>query len=99
MAGTGKAHLRDDVLLRVEDLVVDHLIQLAADEHAATQVRAIAYLKLQELGRLLQREIGRITVEARRAHYVFALVRIERFQKEPSRLPPTRPLPLFGPVS
>lgn len=76
----------------VDDVVLDGLIELAVNPEAATQVRAIAYLKVQELGRWLPYELGRTNDEARRAHYVFALARIERLRKEPGNPLPSKPL-------
>src|SRR6185437_13388364 len=75
----------------VDSVVLDHLMALAADDHAASQTRAIASLKLDELKTWLTAESA--TDESRRAQFFFAAQEIDRFEKNPETLHLTLPVP------
>ncbi|HLY62306.1 MAG TPA: zinc-dependent metalloprotease [Terriglobia bacterium] len=75
----------------VDNTVLFDLMSLAADESAAAQVRAVASLKLDELKGWLNGEAKNLKDESRRAQITFALVQIERFQKDPKQMNLTKP--------
>jgi hypothetical protein len=56
---------------------------LAANEHATTQVRAMALLKLTELKDWLTAQAPSTTDEQQRAHRLFAAAQIHKFEQEP----------------
>ncbi|HEV2314888.1 MAG TPA: zinc-dependent metalloprotease [Candidatus Acidoferrales bacterium] len=77
----------------VDSVVLNHLMALAADDHAATQTRAIASLKLDELKNWLAAQSKSTTNESRRAQFFFAAQEVERFEKNPAALHLTPPAP------
>jgi len=77
----------------VDSVVLDHLMALATNDHAATQTRAIASLKLDELKTWLAAQSKSVTDESRRAQFFFAAQEIERFEKNPAALHLTLPAP------
>jgi len=77
----------------VDSVVLDHLMALAADDHAAAQTRAIASLKLDELKSWLAAQLKSTANESRRAQLFFAAQEIERFEKNPAALHLTQPAP------
>ena len=75
----------------VDNVVLHHLMNLAANQEASNQVRALATLKLDELKQWLRsQEPGE---EKQRAHVVFALRQIERFQRNPKQRHLSAPVP------
>ena len=82
----------------VGNLVLHGLMKLASDEETATQVRSIAYLKLEELGGWLNEQVGATEDEEQRAHYTHGAARIRLFQKDPEKVKLAEPLtPPQGP--
>jgi hypothetical protein len=82
--------LAEEVGLVVDNAVLVQLLALAADEDAATQVRALAHLKLDQLrGWLRQTPAGN---NSRRAHFTYAAARIARFLEETKPAAPAKPL-------
>ncbi len=86
----------------VNNVVLYHLMSLAADERNAPQVRAIAFAKLDGLNRWLKGQINRkidslsFTEDAnQRAHFIYASGKIDLFQKDPTKI--TLPAPLYPP--
>ncbi|MHB8639344.1 MAG: zinc-dependent metalloprotease, partial [Candidatus Acidiferrales bacterium] len=77
----------------VDSVVLDHLMALAANDHAATQTRAIASLKLDELKTWMAAQAKSSANESRRAQFFFAVQEIKRFEKNPSALHLTLPTP------
>jgi len=77
----------------VDSVVLDHLMALAADDHAASQTRAIASLKLDELKTWLAAQSKSAADESRRAQFFFATQEIDRFEKNPATLHLTLPAP------
>jgi hypothetical protein len=78
------------------------MMSLVADENNASQVRALAFLKLDELKRWLKRQMNTVkdgehlvTDPDQRAHFLYAVGKIELFQKDPSKI--TLPVPLSSP--
>jgi hypothetical protein len=82
----------------VDNAVLYHLMALAANERARTQVRAIAHLQLEGLRRWLAAPPAAAGGEALRAHFAFAAAQIKKFQEDPKLIPLARPLePPDGP--
>ncbi|MHB8753772.1 MAG: zinc-dependent metalloprotease [Candidatus Acidiferrales bacterium] len=77
----------------VDSVVLDHLMALAANDHAAAQTRAIASLKLDELKTWMAAQVKSSANESRRAQFFFAMQEIKRFEKNPSALHLTLPTP------
>ena len=77
----------------INDVVLKRLFGLASNNEATTQVRAIAFLKIENLKKWLGNQTP--TDESQLAHFVFAKNLIEQFQKEPSKFeiadPPEAP--------
>jgi hypothetical protein len=84
----------------VDDVVLDNLITLAANEKAATEVSAMALLKLTDLRAWLTQQAGTARNTAghavddqQRAHMLFAAAQIHRFEQQPGdMLKPTKPV-------
>jgi len=76
----------------VNNLVLDHLMKLAANEEAATQARATVWLKLEELKNWMMDEIKQTADESTKAHYLFAAAQINRFQSNPKEMHFSAPL-------
>ena len=82
----------------VDNVVLHNLMSLSANEEAATQVRAIASLRLDELKTWLRKRVKKTKDESQRAHYYFAIAQISRFQEDPERMHLTKPVePPAGP--
>ena len=75
----------------VDDVVLDELMRLSADETASYAVRALAGLKLEELKTWTMEALSPKLDEATRAHLTYASTRIARFQKEPAAFLPREP--------
>ena len=76
----------------VNNLVLDHFIKLAANEEAATQARALAWLKLEELKNLMLDAVKQTADEGMKAHYLFAAAQITQFQNNPKEIHFSAPL-------
>jgi len=76
----------------VDSLVLYNLMALASDEGAADQVRAIAYLKLDELKDWLCEQVSSTECESQRAHYMYGASQIRLFQESPDKVKLTKPL-------
>jgi hypothetical protein len=85
----------------VDDVVLDDLITLATNQKAATEVRAMAFLKLTDLNAWLTHQTApvrnaaaaRMSDDQQRAHLLFAAAEIRRFEQQPSdMLKPTKPV-------
>jgi hypothetical protein len=75
----------------VNGVVLSHLMSLAADEHASTQVRAVALLKLDELKRWLGSQENLRKDVPTRAEFFFAKNQIDHFEKNPAEVHVTAP--------
>jgi hypothetical protein len=75
----------------VDQVALYDLISLAANDRAATQVRAIASLKLEDLKKWLAAQYPSVSDPGWRAHYFFALSLVKQFQEDPKELNLTRP--------
>ncbi|HTS12601.1 MAG TPA: zinc-dependent metalloprotease [Candidatus Limnocylindrales bacterium] len=77
----------------VDSVVLDHLMNLAADEHASAAVRAVAALKLDELRKWIATQAPLPKFQGMRAQFFFAQSEIEHFQKNPEEVHLTTPAP------
>ncbi len=77
----------------VNSVVLDHLMTLAADDHASAQVRGIVSLRLDELKKWIATQTPSIKDDAVRAQFFFAASQIERFQRNPAEVHLTTPVP------
>ena len=75
----------------VNAVVLSHLMSLAADEHASTQVRAVALLKLDELKKWLGAQENLLKDVPTRAEFFFAKNQIDHFEKNPAEVHVTAP--------
>lgn len=94
---TWKSRAASDKLAAVQrsiaDVALNDVMSLAANEHAATEVRAIALLKLTELKNWVTTQAPSAADEQQRAHLLFAAAQIRKFEQEPAQvLKPTDPL-------
>jgi hypothetical protein len=86
----------------VNNVVLYNMMSLAAGEDNASQVRALAFTKLVELKRWMEWQANSTINQKplladpdQRAHFVYAVGRIELFQKDPSKI--TLPVPMSAP--
>jgi hypothetical protein len=97
LAATWKAAAAEgyegEIQQTVNAVVLDHLIGLAADEQAASQTRAIASLKLDDLKNWMQTQLQSSSDESRRAEFFYAFHEIDSFQKNPAGIHLTHPMP------
>lgn len=77
----------------VNAVVLHHLMNLAADEHTPTQVRALAFLKLDQLNKWLVSQEKLLTDQPTRAELLFAEHQIDQFKKNPAQVRMTAPAP------
>ena len=75
----------------VNAVVLSHLMSLAADEHASSQVRAVALLKLDELKKWLASQENLLKDVPTRAAFFFAKNQIDHFEKNPAEAHVTAP--------
>jgi hypothetical protein len=68
----------------VNAVVLDRLMSLAADEHASSQVRAAALLKLDELKKWIASQETLLKDVEARSEFFFARNQIDRFEKNPA---------------
>ena len=68
----------------IDTVVLHHLMQLAQNPQASTQVRALAYVKIDDLRKWLLSRMTRDTAE--RAHFAYAAAQIKRFQVDPKQV-------------
>jgi len=73
-------------------LVLDHMIQLAANDGASKQARALATLKVGDIKQLMEAQLANTTDENWKAHYTFGLAQIRRFESNPEDVKITDPL-------
>ena len=76
----------------VDNLVLHHLMQLASDRSASTQARAIASLKIDELGKWIADQLEYTRDVQLEAHYAFALKQILFFSEHPDEFEHETPL-------
>jgi Met-zincin/Domain of unknown function (DUF5117) len=77
----------------VDSVVLEHFITLAASDRASAQVRGVALLKLDELGKWMATQAPAAQNPDMRAHFFFAKSQIDRFEKNfRDWLPPAPPI-------
>jgi len=82
----------------VDNVVLYRLKGLASNEEATASVRAIAYLKLDELKDWLGEQATKTEDEGQKAHYLYAVSQVKLFQESPDKMKLTAPLtPPQGP--
>jgi len=77
----------------VNGVVLDHLMMLAADQHASAEVRAIVLLKLDGLKKSLASREPVLRDAASRAEFFFARNQIDHFEKNPADVHSPLPAP------
>jgi Met-zincin/Domain of unknown function (DUF5117) len=95
LATTWKAHssagYAGAIQRTVNAVVLNRLMSLAADEHASSQVRAVALLKLDELKKWLASQENLMKDVETRAEFFFARNQIDHFEKNPAEVHGTAP--------
>jgi len=75
-----------------DNLVLNHLMQLASDLSAATQVRAIVMYKIDELSLWIEGQLEYIRDSQLEPHYSYALKQISYFKDHPDEFEHETPL-------
>ncbi len=93
-----KGNYYAEVQRTVDNVALYHLMTLAANDELPAGVRAVASMKLSELGDYL-RSIGeRIQEDEQKAHYLYGAAQITLFEENPEQVKLTKPLePPMGP--
>ncbi len=83
-----------------EKLAVQYILQLAGDADVMRQVSAVAWLKVNELEKRLQQQVGYTQDPSQLAHYTYLLEQIAQFKKRPAdyKMPPAPGLPDGSPI-
>ena len=89
-----KSGLESEIQRVVNNVLLEGLMRLAADEDASSGACATASLKLEELKGWLNQEIKSVKDENQRAHFFQAIRQITLFQKNPDLIKSVRPLPV-----
>jgi len=88
-----EAGLAGEVQRAVNSVALYHLMSLAANESASSQSRAAAGHKLNQLKTWISAQAGSTQMEeSRRAHFLFALAQIKKFEENPKEMSLPRPL-------
>lgn len=86
--------LEAEIQFLTENLVLRHLLQLAVNEQAHNQARAIARAKIEQLDSWLARTLAKADDESQKAHLANARAQIALFRQSPEKLqisPPMNP--------
>lgn len=83
--------LKAEVQRTVNDVVLMNLMHLASNENSGSQVRAIAFLKIQELKKWLSGQKNTSNID-QKAHFMKALRDIDEFENNPSKYKLEKPL-------
>ena len=67
-------------------------MKLAKDDRASSQVRAVAYHQIDELKTWIEKRLSATKSTDQKAHYVYALSLIQRFQENPETFQITEPM-------
>jgi hypothetical protein len=87
-----KSSVHAEIQRVVNSVFLYRLMGLAVEERTSSQVRAIAFLKLEELKEWLFGQIGKVSDKNQKAHFLYALAQINLFQKDPESFKLTMPL-------
>ncbi len=71
------------VQITVNDVFINELIRLAANKSASTQVKSVAFLKLNQLDSWIKERIKAAVNEDWKAHYMYAEERVRKFMEDP----------------
>jgi len=84
----------------VNNIVLNNLILLAANKNNASQVRAVANLKIRQLQSWLKEKILGEKNEALLAHWLYAIDQIQFYRDNPDRIeiPGSLPIPAGAPI-
>jgi len=74
----------------IDNVVLYRIMQLAANEQASEQARALAFWKLTNLRKAL--ETSPQTDDAQRAHFLYAANQIREFERDPRRITVSKPV-------
>jgi len=85
--------LSSEVGRTVDNVVLYRMMQLAANEEASEQARAIAFWKLVKLREYLEGHGGLASKadDGRQAHFLYAANQIREFEKDPKRITVSKP--------
>jgi hypothetical protein len=75
----------------VNAVALNHLMMLANNEHASTPVRAMAFMKLDQLKKWLASQEPLLKDSSARAEFMFARNQIDHFEKNPAEVHATAP--------
>lgn len=81
-ASEGSGYLAE-IQRSVDNVVLNNLMTLATNNEASEQVRAIAYLKIDELKNWINSKTKSVKDESEKAHYIYALSQIKQFEENP----------------
>ncbi|HMG94040.1 MAG TPA: zinc-dependent metalloprotease, partial [Chryseolinea sp.] len=89
---TPKTGYQGAIQITVNDVLIDALIRLAANKNGSTQVRSIAFLKLNRLDIWMKERLKVVADEDWKAHYMYAQERIRKFIDDPQDFKPEQEL-------
>ena len=78
-----KTGLNGEIQRTVNYVVLAELMEVTVEENTSPQVRAIAWLKLDELKNWLEKQHSKTKDESQKAHFFHAAGQIARFQENP----------------
>ncbi len=78
-----KSGMEGAIQVTLNDVVLDNLLKLALSKDASDQVKAIVYLKADQLRIWLAERMKVTTNEEWKAHYSYALSQIRKFEENP----------------
>ncbi|HLH09711.1 MAG TPA: zinc-dependent metalloprotease [Terriglobales bacterium] len=77
----------------IDEVALNQLMTLAADEKAADEVRAVALFKLTGLRAWLGKQVPLTTDEQQQAHMLYAAAQIRKFEQNPAQV--LKPTPVL----
>ncbi len=77
----------------VDDVALNQMMTLAANEKAADEVRAATFFKLTELRGWLTKQAPLVSDPQQKAHMLYAVAQIRKFEQEPGQV--LKPSPLL----
>ncbi len=86
---TGQNGLQNEIQRLCAKLSLDHLLRLAVNPKASSQVRAIALLKIDDLEKRIAKTITTTTDENQQAHFFYGLNQIQLLKNNPAAIKST----------
>lgn len=83
-----KTNYKAEIQRVVNNVVLNQLMEMVANENSSSQVKAIGFFKLKELKIFLSQQ--NLSDEKQNAHYLFCLNKIEQFFKNPTSIKPVK---------